>query len=406
MKKIFSYAMLLLAGAFAMTACDDDNESNPTLVQPTQFVLNTPSVVNGTVDLLNSNGIELSWSQPTPYTDFNAPIIPTYTVQVSNKGSFNKQFNPEAEDNTGADFVALDETYSVGQGTVSAEVIDKALMQLNLWEADQVPETVDLAIRLKAAVRDASFTEYYPIYSNVVTLKAIPYYIELKNAQPEIWYLTGACIANGSWSNSVDAIGTGMTPMFIIPGYEYDKKTGKGEIEYAGYFPEGANFKIIAPEGLSNWNYGMCGGNEEGGQVYREGGDDPGNISVSTAGYYKLKLNTATHELTWEKLDGTYSVFSQISMPGGYQASAWDVNSDLMNALTTATENHDWVLNVTYASDCELKFAANGGWDVNWGSSSFPYGMGEQNGPNIPAIAGSYQVFFNDILGYYMFLEK
>ena len=38
MKKIYQLSMLLLAGAFALTACTDDNESNPTLTQPTQFV--------------------------------------------------------------------------------------------------------------------------------------------------------------------------------------------------------------------------------------------------------------------------------------------------------------------------------------------------------------------------------
>ena len=42
--------MLLLAGAFALTACTDDNESNPTLTQPTQFVLNE-FAVNGNIDL-------------------------------------------------------------------------------------------------------------------------------------------------------------------------------------------------------------------------------------------------------------------------------------------------------------------------------------------------------------------
>ena len=50
MKKIYQLSMLLLAGAFALTACTDDNESNPTLTQPTQFVLNE-FAVNGNIDL-------------------------------------------------------------------------------------------------------------------------------------------------------------------------------------------------------------------------------------------------------------------------------------------------------------------------------------------------------------------
>ena len=51
MKKIFSMAMLLLVGAFAFTSCEDDNESNPTLVQPSSFVVNNPSVGSALVDL-------------------------------------------------------------------------------------------------------------------------------------------------------------------------------------------------------------------------------------------------------------------------------------------------------------------------------------------------------------------
>ena len=349
MKKIISNAALILACLSVLTACKDDNESNPTLTQPTSFVLNTPQVGQGLIDLATSKGINLSWSQPTPYNNYNAPVVPTYTVQLSSKNSFTHEFNEDAEDNTGADFISLNETYSSGKDVVvTCASIAKAMQQLNEWTApDSVPASLNVNIRVKSAIRDASFKEYYVINSNTVSVNVIPYYIELNDAPIELWYLTGACIADGSWSNSEGAIGTGMTPMFVKPGYDYDKKTGKGEIEYAGYFPDGANFKIIAPEGLSNWNYGMCGGNEEGGQVYREGGDDPGNISVGTGGYYKLTLNTATHVLTWEKLDG-HAAYTQMAMPGDYQG--WDVNSNLMTALTTATENHDWVAEVTFAT--------------------------------------------------------
>ena len=408
MKKIISNAALILACLAVLTACKDDNESNPTLTQPTTFVLNEPQVGEGLIDLLSSKGITLSWSQPTSYNNFNAPVVPTYTVQLSPTNSFTHEYDENAEDNTGADFISLSETYSSGKNVVvTCESIAKAMQQLNGWEQEAVPGTLKVYIRVKSAIRDASFKEYYVINSNPVYVNVIPYFIELNNAPIELWYLTGACIADGSWSNSEAAIGTGMTPMFVKPGYDYDKKTGKGEIEYAGYFPDGANFKIIAPEGLSNWNYGICGGNEEGGQVYREGGDDPGNISVSTGGYYKLTLNTATHALTWEKLDAP-ATYSQIAMPGDYQG--WDVTSNLMTALTTATENHDWVAEVKFDSDPSdgggVKFAANGGWDVNWGGATFPYGTGEQNGPNIWYTAGTFKVYFNDILGSYMFIEK
>lgn len=398
--------MLLLAGTFAFTSCSDDNDSNPTLIQPSVFSVNTPDVGSAFVDLASSKVVTLTWSQPK-FTDFNAPVIATYSIDVSATGSFTTAYDEMAEDNTGADYVTLSETYSICKADIACESIDKALVQLSGWTADAVPSTLPITMRVKACVKDASFTEYGSVISNAITLNTIPYYIELSNAMPEIWYLTGGCIADGSWSNSESAIGTGMIPMYLKQGYDYDKKTGKGEIEYAGYFPAGAIFKIIAPEGLQNWNYGMCGGNENGGQVYREGGDDPGNITISEEGYYKFTLNTGTHQMTWEKL-GSYPTYTQMAMPGDYQG--WDVNNNLMTILTTATENHDWVADVTFASDPSdgggVKFAANGGWDVNWGGPTFPYGYGESNGANIWYAAGSYKVFFNDILGSYMFIEK
>ncbi len=407
MKKILFYAMALTC-VLATTSCKDDNESNPTLTQPTKFVLNTPVVGENNVDLLTTKSIDLTWSQPTSYTDFNAPVIPTYYVQLSTAGTFEKAFDESAEDNSGADYIQMSETYASGHATLLGTDIAKAMQQLNEWSSDAVPALQKISIRIKSVVRDASFTEYFPIFSNVASVNTIPYYVELSNAAPEIWYLTGGCIANGSWNNAPDKIGEGMTPMYIIPAYEYDKKTGKGEIEYAGYFPDEANFKIIAPEGLSNWNYGICGGTEEGGQVYRDGGDDPGNIVVKQGGYYKITLNTASHALTWEKLDGIHAPYTQIAMPGDYQG--WDVNSNLMTALTTVTNNHDWVANLTFTSDPSdgggVKFAANGGWDVNWGGDTFPFGTGTANGANIWYKQGNYQVFFNDILGTYMFIEK
>ena len=248
--------MLLLAGAFALTACTDDNESNPTLTQPTQFVLNE-FAVNGNIDLERTASLALSWSQPTAYNDFNAPVVPTYTVEVSPTGSFNKAFDVNAEDNTGADFFTMDETYTSGKNVeLNAETIDRMLIQLNGWnEAGKVPSIVDLAFRVKAAIRDASFREYYPIYSNVVTMKAVPYYIELKPAAPIIWYMVGNCIGSASWSNDANGVGKGLVPMFLVPNGEYDKATGGGMTSFTGYFPEDGQFKFVLTPG--DWNTQM-----------------------------------------------------------------------------------------------------------------------------------------------------
>jgi hypothetical protein len=134
-----------------------------------------------------------------------------------------------------------------------------------------------------------------------------------------------------------------------------------------------------------------------------EDGDNH-NIGIVEAGYYHILLNTATRELVIKPLETAVSgAYTQIGMPGGYQD--WNPAENLMNGMSTSVENHDWYLmGVTYSENTELKFAADGAWDVNWGVKAFPYGIGTQGGENIPVAAGTYNVFFNDILGTFNFV--
>ena len=68
--------------------------------------------------------------------------------------------------------------------------------------------------------------------------------------------------------------------------------------------------------------------------------------------------------------------------------------------------NHDWFVEETFDEDTELKFAANGGWDMSWGNATeFPYGLGNQlENNNIKVPAGKYYIMFNDIMGTYTFI--
>jgi hypothetical protein len=66
---------------------------------------------------------------------------------------------------------------------------------------------------------------------------------------------------------------------------------------------------------------------------------------------------------------------------------------------------HQWTL-VTELYAGELKFRADGSWLTNWGSSSFPSGTANQDGPNIPIpSAGLYRITFDSSTGAYNFEE-
>lgn len=421
MNKILSNIMLFAAGALALTSCSDDNDSNPTLIQPTEFVLNEPTVTGSTVDLTLSKGIDLSWSQPK-YTADNAPVVATYSVQISTAGTFNKEYNTNAKDdaeNEGADFVTLDETTTSCKTTVAAESIDKAIQQLNKYEEDKVPANIEVSIRMKSDVRNASLVAMNAIESNIVKLNMIPYYYELKNATPIMWYLVGNMFG-GKWGST---IGTDALPMFLKPDFEYDKKTGTGEIEYTNYFTTGdydgvecgtSGFKIQPAD--FNWDLGMTGDNgKKGTIIFRNKGGDGGHIVAPEAGYYTITMNTEKNTAEMKKYEGTVKDYGTIQITGSFNGWA---DTPMLPYNSEGVENHAWyyVMDVTpemYNADhgvCEFKFKIAGSWDTNWGFGTTDgainmFGTGAAGASNLGLKEGKYVISFNDITGAFSIVQ-
>ena len=401
MKTLLKSSILMAAAGLVLLAgCKDDNESNPTITQPSQFVLNEPAVKDN-VDLQKSSTVSLTWSQPTPYNNFNAPVVPTYSVQVSPSGSFNQAFDADLEDNTGADYFELAETYSNGlKAEISTETLNRSLEELLGWQDESaVPATQQLAFRVKSAIRDASFKEYNVIYSNVVNMTTIPYYVELKPADPEIWWLIGADIADGSWGGD---LGKCVIPMQTIEGAEYDKKTGQGEIRWIGYLA-GSGFKL---RGSMDDNWATQWGQGDGGYVKNDGGS--GNITVPAAGLYTVTLNTAKDNLTIEPYEGSAPVFAGMAISGSFN----DWGDTDMTPCSTGWENHDWYVTQHLDAGAEIKIKQAGSWDFNKGGTFVPYsaGMyayGVDGGANLViSEAGDYLIIFNDITGYIRFIKQ
>ena len=403
MKKIFAYAMLLLCGTIAFTACSDDNDSNPTLVQPSSFSLFQPAVGSANVDLSQSKSVQLTWTIPT-YTDFGAPVVPTYIVQVSPSGNFTKEFDRDQKDNTGADYITLEQTFNSSKADISSEGLDQALQLLLGW-ADfvDVPAVLPVTFRAIASIRDASFRDYYPITSsNTVVVNIVPYYIV--NVPPVVWYMVGNNIGSASWSNDANGAGVGLIPLLPSSAEEYDKATGTGVISYTGYFTAGTQFKFVQVPG--SWDTQLNFENVDSPDatlVSDEDGDNH-NIGIKANGYYTIKVNTKSLKVTVEAYDGTPKTFTTMSMPGSY--NDWSMGDHMTACETLNGENHIWVAQFNPATDGEVKFAANDDWADNWGAEGFPYATGTNGGANIPFVAGSYTVFLNDITGQYYFIAN
>ncbi|WP_375419183.1 alpha-amylase family glycosyl hydrolase [uncultured Hymenobacter sp.] len=120
------------------------------------------------------------------------------------------------------------------------------------------------------------------------------------------------------------------------------------------------------------------------------------NIPV-TAGEYAATFNDVTGEYLFKGLGAP--TYETVGLIGSATAKGWDASTP----LTKGADGHTWMLaNVTLTAG-EVKFRANNAWDVNWGGSTFPTGVGILSGSNIPVGAGTYTITFNDLTREYGF---
>lgn len=404
MKNRLLLGAMLIGAASLFTACSDDNDSNPSLIQPTEFKLNTPAYVNETVDLKTTSELQLSWSQPK-YTADNAPLQITYEIQVSADNKFTVSTDQAAADESGAtiaDYAAIARTTTKCTYTLLSTDLDKALVQIKKWKEEEVPAEQTAYLRINAFILENG-VRLNSVVSNSLELKFNPYYIELKDAAPIMWYLVGNNILDGAWSNNP---GISSLPMFVQSDFTYDKATGEGEITYLNYF--NTDGWKIQPQDF-NWDLGFMSGGTANTAVFRNGEVDAGNIWCEPEGYYKVTVNTKTNECTIVPQDITPNVFAQICLAGSF--NEWgDAN---MTPANKSGENHVWVyvMDVPAGETIQMKFKEAGSWDNNWGFGSYDgevntCGKAKNGGSNIGVAEGSWIISFNDITGEFSIIAK
>lgn len=169
------------------------------------------------------------------------------------------------------------------------------------------------------------------------------------------------------------------------------------------------NLKIWEASAFGNWDvaYGSPTNDDTSasGQLVNSGA---GSIKVPTANeYYTFTVDMGTMTYTWTKLD-TPASYSTIGIIGGF--NNWNADADI-DMTQVAGAPHNWTLRYTFSSDTELKFRANDAWDVSWGEGNNigdrNYGTGDtNNAPNLNVPAGTYNIYFNDITGQYLFIAE
>ena len=231
MKNIIKSALLVVMSLTLMTACSDDNDSNPSIQTPTVFKLNTPALENTPIDLANSSKIILTCSQP----NYGYTASVQYTVQV-------------ATDENMSDAVDLSETSNSAKVEINANLLASTLtniyVQKGKTEAD-FPMDVKAYFRLKANIvtSNGNVVEGTEILSNVVSLNNIHLLFSLPAVNlPKNVYVTGS-FCDWDWAKSFDMVqvyGTEDTFWRLVyiddRGIKLNTKTewNGSEVGYAG----------------------------------------------------------------------------------------------------------------------------------------------------------------------------
>lgn len=194
MKNIIKSALLVFMSLTLMTACSDNNDSNPTIQSPTEFKLNTPALENTPIDLANSAKIMLTCSQP----NYGYTASVQYTVQVATKEDM-------------SDAVELSETSTSAKVAINAASLASALTNIYVekgkTEAD-FPMDVKAYFRLKANIvtSNGNVVEGTEILSNVVSLNKIHLLFSLPpvNLPSNVFVVGNFC--DWDWAKSFDMV--------------------------------------------------------------------------------------------------------------------------------------------------------------------------------------------------------
>lgn len=382
----------LLVGALVFASCETDRDDNPVMQTPTEFTLNDIAFGETPIDLASSNSVELvAANQPA----YGFPADVTYSAQISLDQKWGDSASVYTIDGSTKNLVY----------NVPAAEIDKGIMILGKYEEESALNTKDpMAVYVRMTAKPTNMGDEHTIYSNVRKINVFPYFMTLKPAEPDYWFLIGASIGDGKWTDKGDAATyLSMFPLGLVKGATYNEKTGKGEFETTFYMADGGEAKIKHYVDSWDFQWGWDGSKA----VHNDGGS--GNFTPTKgAGFYTIHYNSVSQEMTFTKADKQdYPAYASVSLIGTLEGSDWDKDIDMMPAKGAGENNHMWIAQVTIKNEGEVfKFRANHDWGTNWGYGAENgdvslYGFTTNGGKNIGIEPGEYTIYFNDIDGFF-----
>lgn len=336
---------LLAMVTLGFTACETDNDSNPTLDLShvgEGFTLNTPAnAQNNTYDLANAKSVELTCSQPN-YGGM--PLMVRYYVQVSLTEDF-------------ASYKELATSYTTAKMAVNAREINDAMVEL-FQEAN--PDTDypaaprPLYIKLRAVIDGTD--NMGETYSNVITLPSVLASYQAPEATFETQlYVVGQAIGE-AWSTWKP-----VPQIYDMPGCYYT----------VVYVPEGTGFKWGAYEQdwrgydrIRNWD------DVAGADV---SASSDGNIVFANGGWYTLFFEA---EIVGSSVQYDLHILpAEVYVIGNSMGGNWNVADPTLALQAPADQTGDWV-SPAFTGSGELRAYVNvPGYD--WWRTEFTLHNGE-----------------------------
>ncbi|HNP32388.1 MAG TPA: T9SS type A sorting domain-containing protein [Flavobacterium sp.] len=153
--------------------------------------------------------------------------------------------------------------------------------------------------------------------------------------------------------------------------------------------------------------YTLSGFNFTSGTAYFRENDTTTNVWGSTSfpsgtavlGGPSIQVTGGEWFVTFNRNTGAYSfTYPSVGILGSATSVGWGEDIDMVT-----TNGFNYTLANLTLTDGVFKFRKDNSWDINWGATTFPQGTGTQNGPDIPAVAGTYNVDFERTSGNYAF---
>lgn len=310
MKSIYKLMMLpLMVLPLIFASCDTDDGSNPTLDLShvsEGFVLNTPAYAeNNTYDLVNSEGVWLTCSQPN--YGGGVPYVVNYYVQVSLDPTF-------AQGNADAAYVELLSSYPTAKMQVSARELNDAVVELYQKahpDAVTVPEKVTTYIKLRACIDGGMDKKLGETFSNVITLPSV----HATYVAPDAEFKTNLFVIGSSIQES-------WTSWKEVP-----KLAGiDGQYFTVVYVPAGGQFKWGTAEGdYKDYNaLNSVTDNANAGAHANEA--DNNNIQFTNGGWYTLYFK-GTITPDGKSIDYDLTIYpAEVYIFGNSNGGIWEFN--------------------------------------------------------------------------------